>query len=95
MIDANYRFPPNEALMLCRAIEDCNLTWFEEPLHQNDARALADLRRRTNVPIACGQMEGHRWRLRELIEHHAVESAAMLLQRVYTRPSRLPIWLRA
>ena len=73
MIDANFRFVPNEALMLCRAVEDCNLTWFEEPVHQNDARVLADLRSRTNIPIAAGQMEGHRWRLRELITHHAVD----------------------
>ena len=73
MIDANYRFNPHEALMLCRAVEDANLTWFEEPLHQNDARALADLRKRTNVPISAGQMEGHRWRIRELVEHHAVD----------------------
>ncbi len=73
MIDANYRFTPVDALMLCRAVEDCNLTWFEEPLHQNDARALADLRNRTNIPIACGQMEGHRWRIRELIEKQAVD----------------------
>ena len=73
MIDANYLFTPVEAKMLCRAVEDCNLTWFEEPLYQNDARALADLRRHTNIPIAAGQMEGHRWRLRELVENHAVD----------------------
>lgn len=73
MIDANYRFNPAEARMLCRAVEDCNLTWFEEPLHQNDARALADLRRHTNIPIAAGQMEGHRWRLRELVDNQAVD----------------------
>ena len=73
MIDANYRFNPVDARLLCRAVEDCNLTWFEEPLHQNDARALADLRRHTNIPIAAGQMEGHRWRLRELVEHQAVD----------------------
>ena len=72
-IDANYMFSPVEARLLCRAVEDCNLTWFEEPLYQNDARALADLRRHTNIPIAAGQMEGHRWRLRELVEHHAVD----------------------
>ncbi len=59
--------------MLCRAVEDARLTWFEEPLHQNDARALADLRRHTGVPISAGQMEGHRWRLRELVEHQAVD----------------------
>ncbi|MFI6908230.1 mandelate racemase/muconate lactonizing enzyme family protein [Nonomuraea sp. NPDC050394] len=73
MIDANYLFTPTDAKYLCRAVEDCGLTWFEEPLHQNDARALADLRRTTRIPLAAGQMEGHRWRLRELVEHQAVD----------------------
>ncbi|MFE9581371.1 mandelate racemase/muconate lactonizing enzyme family protein [Nocardia sp. NPDC006044] len=73
MIDANYLFTPTEAACLCRAVEDANLTWFEEPLHQNDARALADLRRHTRIPLAAGQMEGHRWRLRELVERQAVD----------------------
>ena len=73
MIDANYLFDPVEAKLLCRAIEDCGITWFEEPLHQNDARALADLRAHTKIPLAAGQMEGHRWRLRELVERQAVD----------------------
>ncbi|MFC9433123.1 mandelate racemase/muconate lactonizing enzyme family protein [Nocardia sp. NPDC057030] len=73
MIDANYLYTPTEAACLCRAVEDANLTWFEEPLHQNDARALADLRRHTRIPLAAGQMEGHRWRLRELVERQAVD----------------------
>lgn len=73
MIDANYKFTPVEARLLCREIEELNLTWFEEPLHQNDARALADLRRHTSIPIAAGQMEGHRWRMRELVEKEAID----------------------
>lgn len=73
MIDANYMFNPVEALLLCRGISDYNITWFEEPLHQNDARALADLRTRTSIPVAAGQMDGHRWRLRELVDRHAVD----------------------
>ena len=73
MIDANYLFNPVEAKLLCRAIEDCNITWFEEPLYQNDARALADLRGHTRIPLAAGQNEGHRWRLRELVEKQAVD----------------------
>src|SRR3546814_4353739 len=36
MIDANYLFNPVEAKYLCRAIEDCNLTWFEEPLQRSE-----------------------------------------------------------
>ena len=73
MIDANYKFQPVEAKMLCREIEDCNLTWFEEPLFQNDVRAMADLRQSTRIPLAAGQNEGHRWRLRELIDRRAVD----------------------
>ncbi|RDE07624.1 mandelate racemase/muconate lactonizing enzyme family protein [Pelagibacterium lacus] len=73
MIDANYYYNPHDAFLLARGVKDCDLIWFEEPLHQNDARALADLRRQTGVPIAAGQNEGHRWRYRELIEHQAVD----------------------
>ena len=73
MIDANCWFNPHDAFMLSKALEDCNLTWFEEPIQANDVRALADLRRRTSVPISAGQMEGHRWRFRELVVHHAVD----------------------
>jgi L-alanine-DL-glutamate epimerase-like enolase superfamily enzyme len=73
MIDANMKFTPVEAKLLCRALEDCNLLWFEEPLQQNDARALADLRAATKIPLAAGQNEGHRWRLRELVTAQAVD----------------------
>lgn len=73
MMDANYKFQPLDAKLLCREVEDCNIVWFEEPLFSNDARAMADLRRSTRIPLSAGQMEGHRWRLRELIERQAVD----------------------
>lgn len=73
MIDANYKLDPFEARCLAQAVEELDIRFFEEPLHQNDARALADLRRLTRVPIAAGQMEGHRWRYRELVDHRAVD----------------------
>jgi L-alanine-DL-glutamate epimerase-like enolase superfamily enzyme len=73
LIDGNYFFSPAEARLLCRAIEDCNVTWFEEPVHQNDTRAMADLRMHTRIPLAAGQMEGHRWRYRDLVLHQAVD----------------------
>ncbi|MDH5342077.1 MAG: mandelate racemase/muconate lactonizing enzyme family protein [Betaproteobacteria bacterium] len=73
MIDANYMFSPLEAKMLCRAIEDCNLTWFEEPVYAIDARNLAELKRETRIPFAAGQMTGNRWRFKELIAAGAVD----------------------
>lgn len=73
MIDANYKMTMAAARYLARAVADCNLSWFEEPLHQNDAVALADLRRHINMPIAAGQMEGSRWRFREFMMHRSVD----------------------
>src|SRR5918997_756672 len=73
MLDANYKFSPIDAKLLCREIEDLNIVWFEEPLFANDVRAMADLRRSTRIPISAGQMEGHRWRFKDLIEAQAVD----------------------
>lgn len=73
MIDANHLFTPMAALDLCRMVEDCGIRWFEEPLHGNDPRALAELRRKTTIPISAGQNEGHRWRHRDLITEGAVD----------------------
>jgi L-alanine-DL-glutamate epimerase-like enolase superfamily enzyme len=61
MIDANYLFSFNRALELCKLVEPYHITWFEEPVYQNDAHLLADLRRHTSIPIAAGQNEGHRF----------------------------------
>jgi len=72
-IDANYMFSPLEAFLLCREIADANITWFEEPLHTNDPRALADLRSRVSIPLSAGQMDGHRWRFREFIDAGSVD----------------------
>lgn len=73
MMDANYCMDAFDARSLCQAAEELDIAFFEEPILQNDARGLAELRRLTRIPIAAGQMEGHRWRYRELIEHRAVD----------------------
>src|SRR5690606_27651780 len=50
-----------------------HLYYFEEPVYGNDARLLADLRRRTSIPIAAGQNEGSKWRHREFMIHQSVD----------------------
>lgn len=73
MIDGNYLFSQSRALELAKHVEPYNLTWFEEPLYGNDARLLAELRRRCSVPISAGQNEGSRFRHLELLQHEAVD----------------------
>lgn len=72
-IDANEGFALDEAMALCRALEDLDLAWFEDPLRNNDPRDLAQLRRHTRIPLAAGQMDGHSARLRQLLEHDAID----------------------
>jgi L-rhamnonate dehydratase len=73
MVDGNCVFPFNRALELCKLLEPYRLAWFEEPVYQNDAKLLADLRRRTSIPLSAGQGESHRFRHRELIVNQAVD----------------------
>ncbi len=57
-IDANCSLDPWHAGRLARRLEDVDIAFFEEPITQNDVRALADLRSRTRIPLAAGQNEG-------------------------------------
>jgi len=73
MIDANCKLPFHKALDLCKRIEPCRIYYFEEPVYGNDPLLLADLRRKTSIPIAAGQNEGSKWRHREFMINQSVD----------------------
>jgi L-alanine-DL-glutamate epimerase-like enolase superfamily enzyme len=64
-MDANCSLDAYHAALLARMTFDCNIGFFEEPISQNDTLAMADLRARTGVPLACGQNEGLAYRFRD------------------------------
>jgi L-rhamnonate dehydratase len=72
-VDANCSLDPYHAEMLARRIEPFGISFFEEPITQNDARLLADLRSRVKIPLAAGQNEGLAYRFRDLLLHRAVD----------------------
>lgn len=72
-VDANCSLDPYHALGLARAIEDCDIAFFEEPITHNDVRLMADLRRQTRIPIAAGQNEGLAFRFRDMLVAQAVD----------------------
>ena len=72
-VDANCSLDPLHAEDLARRIEPCGISFFEEPITQNDVRLLADLRSRVGIPIAAGQNEGLAWRFRDLLLNRAVD----------------------
>jgi L-rhamnonate dehydratase len=72
-VDANCSLDGYHAAALARQIEPCGISFFEEPVKENDIPALLALRRDTRIPLAAGQNEGLAWRFRDLIASRAVD----------------------
>jgi L-alanine-DL-glutamate epimerase-like enolase superfamily enzyme len=72
-VDANCGLDLFHAARLARAIEEYDITFFEEPITQNDVPAMAELKRRTTIPLACGQNEGLAFRFRDLLVYRAAD----------------------
>jgi L-alanine-DL-glutamate epimerase-like enolase superfamily enzyme len=72
-IDANCCLDLAHATQLAKWVADCNITFFEEPITQNDVAHMAELRRRTGMAVAAGQNEGLLFRFRDMIQAGAVD----------------------
>jgi L-alanine-DL-glutamate epimerase-like enolase superfamily enzyme len=72
-IDANCSLDLYHATHLAEMIKPLGIAFFEEPLTQNDAPQMAQLRRQTGMALACGQNEGLLFRFRDLLLHEAVD----------------------
>jgi L-rhamnonate dehydratase len=74
-IDANCSLDYDHAAKLCAMIAPYGISFFEEPLTQNDALQMATLRRQTGMALACGQNEGLLFRFRDLLINQAIDYA--------------------
>jgi len=72
MVDANCLMKFDAALRWCKRLEPYNLMWFEEPIVHNDTHLLAELRKRTSIPIGAGQRDNFS-KLCELATERAVD----------------------
>jgi L-alanine-DL-glutamate epimerase-like enolase superfamily enzyme len=54
-IDGNGKWDLSDTLRFCRAAEDCQVFWFEEPLWYDAVQAHAQLARSTSIPLALGE----------------------------------------
>ena len=62
-----------DAIILARALEPYNITFFEDAVAPENLRALERLQDATDVPIAVGERHSHIWGLREHIEKELVD----------------------
>lgn len=72
-IDANCSLDYFHALSLARRVEDFGISFFEEPVSQNDIPNLVKLRGKSAIPLAAGQNEGLASRFRDMLVAQAVD----------------------
>src|SRR5207253_58205 len=65
--DANSNHDLGRAAALAEMIKPYGIGFFEGPRTQNDLQQMAELRRISGLPLACGQNEGLLFRFRDLL----------------------------
>src|SRR4051812_10463564 len=74
-LDGNCNLDLYHATKLTEMVKPYGISFFEEPLTQNDVPAMAQLRRATGMALACGQNEGLAFRFRDLLVNEAIDYA--------------------
>ncbi len=73
-VDANRGWSTADAIRFARLIEALPIAWFEEPCHwMDEARAMAEVRRATRIPVNAGQSECSAQGVRRLVAAGAVD----------------------
>ena len=66
MLDAHGSTGVAEAIKLARAVEEYDMSWYEEPVISHNFEGLAEVRRATSVPVATGENLFTRFHFRDL-----------------------------
>lgn len=91
MLDANSAYDVDSAIAAARAFSECNIRWFEEPLHWYDAvHGLGQVAQAIDIPIASGESEIQRWACRDLVLHGGIR----IMQYDATRAGGVTDWLK-
>ncbi|PTX91376.1 galactonate dehydratase [Opitutus sp. ER46] len=67
LIEGHGRFDVPTAMRIGHALEEFDITWFEEPLPPDNPEGLAELKRRVRVPIAAGERMYSRYDYRNFL----------------------------
>jgi galactonate dehydratase len=65
------QFTPSGAARLAKAIEPFDPLWFEEPVPPDNAEAMAEVAKKTSIPIAAGERLTTRFEFTRLIDSRA------------------------
>lgn len=72
-VDMHAFYDAPTAKRVAKELEPFKLLWLEEPVPAENIDAMAEVKRSTNTPIACGENLYMRWGYTELMEKRAVD----------------------
>ena len=72
-VDMHGFYDAPTAKRVAKELEPFHLLWLEEPVPPENIEAMAEVKRSTNTPIACGENLYMRWGFTELMEKRAVD----------------------
>jgi galactonate dehydratase len=74
-IEFHTAYDVESAIQIAHAIERFQPAWIEEPVHSDNPDAMAEVRRATSVPVACGENVYTRFGFRPFFEKQAISVA--------------------
>lgn len=72
-IDVNSAYDAATAIRFCRAVEECDITFLEEPVYPDDIDGYEQIRRHTTIGLAGGESEFGIFGFRELLKRRAMD----------------------
>jgi galactonate dehydratase len=72
-VDGHWRFGPQAAIQIIRALEPIGLFFFEEPVPSDNDEMLARVRAAVSVPLATGERHYTRWGIWNLLKERLVD----------------------
>lgn len=73
LIEGHQRFNMSTSIGIANAIAQYKPTWFEEPLDHSNIAAMAELARRSPVPIATGESFSNKQEFGELLKYNVID----------------------
>jgi D-galactarolactone cycloisomerase len=73
LVDCNHAYDAPAAIAFGRAVADCDIGWFEEPVPPEDIDGYLEVKRGQPIPVAGGEASFTRWGFRELIQRRAAD----------------------
>jgi D-galactarolactone cycloisomerase len=73
LVDCNHAYDAPAAIAFGRAVADCDIGWFEEPVPPEDLDGYVEVKRGQPIPVAGGEASFTRWGFRAMIQRRAAD----------------------